>query len=725
MTATRTVPTFCRVCEPSCGLLAEVEGDRLVRLRPDNGNPVSQGFACHKGVNFDAIHNDPDRLDVPLRRTNGKQEPGTFAPASWDEAIVGVVEGIRAVRAKYGHDAVAGYIGNPTAFNALGTQALTSFFLQLGCRRIFTSGTQDCTNKFAGAEAVFGTSTLHPIPDLEHTKYALIFGENPKVSHMSFVSMPDPMAKFRAARQNGATVWFVNPRRIESATPATGDALLIKPDTDLYFMATLLNEMDRAGLWRDDVIAAHGRHIDELRAFIAPWDADSVAAVTGIDADTTRRIAREFGNAESACVHMSTGVNMGRQGTLCYWLLQMLAFVTGNLDRRGGNLYSPGFYPATKAGRIDVGSAQRVFFPGDFGDVRVIRGALPGNLLPDTIESAQTPVRALIVISGNPVLSMGGGERLRAAFEKLEHLVVLDIFRTATGEYADWLLPCTDMLERRDLNICGLGMQHQPHVQYTDAVVPPKAERREEWWILGKIEQAMGVHSVFAGGEQPDVFRRIDKMLGHAGLSIEKVKAAPQQTLVLPPVPTGHFYDEYIQTADQRVDCCPPLFCEALERARQIFAELAAEPAGTLKLINLRTNYMQNSWYQNVGLLKRAGRLTNPLHMAPDDAARLGLAEGDAVMVRNANGGVDAVVHIDDTLRTGTVAMTHGWGNERTPGLRVAQRHPGVNVNALLPVGPGSYEKLSNQSHMTGVVVEVLPAGAKPQPEPQQPGVSR
>lgn len=704
----RTVHTFCRVCEPSCALVADVEDDRLVALRPDRDHPVSRGFACHKGVGFDAIHHDPDRLDAPLRRLNGRAQPGEFAVTGWDEALPAVAAALRAVQARYGSDAIAGYIGNPTAFNALGTQALNSFFLQLGCRRIFTSGTQDCSNKFAGAEAVFGTSTLHPVPDLEHTGYALIFGENPKVSHMSFVSMPDPMARFRAARQRGAAVWFVNPRRIESVTPATGDWLPIRPDTDLYFMAALLNEMDRAGLWREDVIRGHGTRIEGLRAFIAPWDADSTATVTGIAAATTRRIAREFATAPSACVHMSTGVNMGRQGTLCYWLLQMLSFVTGNLDRRGGNLYGQGFYPAAKAGRLDVSDPSRVFFNSAFGELRVIRGALPGNLLADMIEAPENPVRALVVIAGNPLLSVGGGERLRRAFEKLELLVVLDMFRNATGELADWLLPCTDMLERRDLNICGLGMQHQPHVQYTDAVVPPKAQRREEWWILGKLEQALGYRSVFDEGDTPDIFARLDRMLKYSELSVAKLQAAPHHTAVLPAPAPGRFYDEYIQTGDGRVDCCPPLFAGALAQARSIFDELLAEPPSTLKLINLRTNYMHNSWYQNVEKLRRGRHQGNPLHMAPADAARLGLADGDAVLVRNAHGELSAAVLVDESLHAGVVAMAHGGGQERSHGLRIAKQYPGVNVNVLLPSGPGSYEKLSNQAHMTGVPVSVV-----------------
>ena len=703
-------PTFCRVCEPSCGLLAEVENDTLIRLLPDRDHPVTKGFACHKGINYQGIHQDPDRMNVPMVRINAKQQAGEFVEQGWDEAIAAIAGKIGQIREQHGADAVAGYIGNPTAFNALAGAAMTSFFTQLQTRRVFNSGTQDCSNKFAGAEAVFGTSTLHPVPDLTRTRYALIFGENPKVSHMSFVSIANPMAQLRQARKNGATIRFINPRRIESATPATGDVLQIKPDTDLYLMAALLHEIDRAGLFDTAVIAGHGKHIDELRRFIQPYDAETVAPIVGIDAAEIRQTALDFARAESACVHMSTGVNMGRQGTLCYWLLQMLSFVTGNLDRPGGNLYSLGFYPAAKAGALRSLEKEQVFFNSEFGELRLIRGSLPGNLLPDMILDASNPIRALIVIAGNPLLSMGGEARIRQAFEKLELLVVIDLVRNATGELADYLLPCADMLERRDLNICGLGMQAEPFVQYTDAVVPAAHERKEEWWILGKLEQALGLHSAFTAQDNPDPFTRINRMLGYANLTLEQLQQAPQQTVVLPPIPTGRFYTEWIQTPDNKVDCCPPLFTDAMQQAHSIFKELQQEPADQLKLITLRTNYMHNSWYHNLPELKREHQKDNGLHMHPEDIRARGLHDGDEIEVSNHWGSLVTRLRADDTLRPGVVAMTHGWGNQRSHGLKVAQQFPGSNVNVLLPTGPGSFEKLSNQAFMTGIPVMVSAA---------------
>ena len=693
------VPTFCRVCEPACGLLARLEEGRVVALRPDREHVVSQGFACHKGIAALDVHRDPDRLDFPLRR--GWEG---FERCSWDDAIFGIARQVRGIRAQHGPDAIGLYAGNPTAFNSLLAPAFGAFFGPLGTRRIFGSGTQDCANKFAGSEAVFGSSTIHPIPDLEHTQHLLLLGTNPRVSHMSFVSLADPVRRLREARRRGAVIRFVNPRRVESVE-GVGEWVPIRPDTDVYLLAAMLCEIERGPGFRAEVLREHGRGVEGLRDFVRRHPAERVAGVVGLPAETIRRLALEFAAAPSAAVQMSTGVNMGRQGTLAYWLVQMLSFVTGNLDRRGGNLYARGFYPAARSGRV---RPEREFFESRYGRLRRIRGALPGNLLADEIEDPERPLRALFVVAGNPLLSMGGEARLRRALEKLELLVCVDLYRNATGELAHVLLPAADMLERGDLNLTGLGMQLEPWVQWSEPVVAPRAERREEWWIFQRLAQAMGFPCSLEGPD-PAGLARLDHMLAASDLSVDALRAAPHGVR-LPPLAPGRFYEDVIQTPDGRVDCCPEVLEPALARCDEIFRELALEPSGTLKLIGRRDPWMHNSWYHNLPRLKRAGHERNFLDMHPEDARERGLAEGAQVRVASADGEVQAPLRLDPSLRRGVVAMSHGWGHGEAPGMRVAQRHPGSNANALLPSGPGSFEPVSNQAFMTGIPVRVAPA---------------
>jgi anaerobic selenocysteine-containing dehydrogenase len=695
------IPTFCRVCEPACGLIAHVKGGELVGLRPDKDNPVTRGFACNKGLAGDEIHRDPDRVNYPLRR----RADGEFERISWDEAITEIAARLKAIQNEHGANAFAPYIGNPTAFNTLAGPAMGALFAQLGTRRSFSSGTQDCANKMAGSEAVFGSSTMHPVPDLAHTDFYLSFGANPRVSHASFMSIPDPVRVIKAVVARGGRVVHVNPRRIESEKTRAGETLLIRPDTDVYLLAALIHEIDREGGFDDAIVREHGKRMAELREFVAQYSANRVAMATGISADEIRSLARDFAAAPSASVHMSTGVNMGRQGTLAYWLLHMLSFVTGNLDRRGGNILSVGFYESAKAGRRSFSDG---FVESDYGRIR--KGSLPGNLLPDFVLQDQDPVRAMITVAGNPVLSIGGEERLRAAMEKLELLVVVDLYRNATAEYADYILPSTDSFERSDINITGLGLQHEPWIQFTEKVVEARGERREEWWILGKLAQQLGLKSPFdEKGEAQGLWGRIDHMLHARGLTLEEVRAQPHG-IVFEGLTPGRFYSDHLQTDDGKVDCRPPAFDDAIALCAEQLAELDREGPDRLKMITLRDPYMHNSWYANIERMKGGAKDRNYLYIHPDDAERRGVAKGDKVRLSNEWGEVVVELRLDPDLKHGVVALTHGWGNAKTPGMRVAHNTPGANQNALLPSGVGSFDPLSNQAFMTGVPVEVAPA---------------
>ncbi len=136
------------------------------------------------------------------------------------------------------------------------------------------------------------------------------------------------------------------------------------------------------------------------------------------------------------------------------------------------------------------------------------------------ILDSDQPVKAMIVLAGNPVLSIGGEERLRKAFEQLDLLVCVDLYRNATGELADWVLPATDQFERDDLNIVNIGTSHRPFAQYTPAVVEPAGERRPEWWIVAALLQAMGRPSLL-DDEQPDPWAKWRHMLARRGIDLD------------------------------------------------------------------------------------------------------------------------------------------------------------------------------------------------------------
>lgn len=695
--------TFCRICEPACGLVATVEDGRLTALAPDKAHPITRGYACHKGLHALHIHRDPDRLDHPLRRT-----ATGFEQVAWGAALDDIAGRLQALISRHGPESVGGYLGNPGAYNSQLAEPWYGFFGQLGVRRLFNAGTQDCANKFAGAEAVYGSVTIQPIPDFDNTDFLLLLGENPKVSQMSFCSIADPVAVLKGIESRGGRVVLVNPRRVETLTHV-GELLQVRPDSDVYLLAAMLHVIDRELGFNADVVARQARDVEHLRAFVADWSPNRVAHVVGVAAADIRQLALDFARAPRASLHMSTGVNMGRQGTLAFWLGQMLVLLTGNLDVAGGNVLSVGYYTRhARAGRTPTAADPSVETPfGTFHSVRPPVFPVPGNLLADFITHAENPLRALVICAGNPVLSMGGEERLQAALAQLELLVIIDLYPSASAEHAHYLLPATDAFEREDVNSLALGLQHRPSVQYTGAVVAAQAERRHERWMLQELASRMGL---VADWDSPDPrvrWGKLDHMLRTRGASFDSLRT--DGVLDFGPHRPGDFYVEHLQTEDHRVDCFPRSFAPALARMESLFDELSAEGGGLL-LITRREARSMNSWFANVPVLRRGAHTSNPLHMHPADAAARGLEAGARVTVQSASGRIEARLELADDLRPGVVAMAHGWGHAGNPRLRVAQIAAGVNVNRLLPSGPGSFEPLSGQAHMTGVPVEVTRA---------------
>jgi formate dehydrogenase len=689
--------TFCRLCEVNCGLVAEVDATgRLAALKPDRDHPVTAGFACHKGLLARDVHHDPDRVDHPQRRGDRG-----FERSSWDTALSTIASRLKQIVEVHGPRAVAVYMGNPSAFNALGSMAAGMFAVSLGVERLFNAGTQDCANKFVVGDILYGSAEIHPMADLDHADHILLIGTNPRVSKLSFLSTPDPVGALRAARDRGAKVRFVNPRVIDDLSDV-GETVQIRPDTDAYLLAAMLCEIDREpDLGFDAEALREVDHIQAVQEFVVAYPPERVAAVVGIDAGKIRAMARDFASAPAAAIHVSTGVNMGRQGTLAYYLAQMLSLVTGNLDREGGNvLPARGVLPMVMP---PEGSAER---ETRWGAYRPARGTPPGSLMADMILDDDEPIRAMVVVAGNPVLSIGGGPRLSQAFDALELLVSIDYYRNATGEHADWVLPAADWFEREDLNYFVQGVQRRPYLQWTPAVVREREERRSDAWIFSRILQEMSLPSLLdlPGGDMMSALW--DGRLAETGHSIAMLREADGNVVLLPEARHGGFLRRV--SGGGRFDACPTALRETLERAAPIFDDLVRESGDGLKLITRRTHSMLNSGFQNVKVLREMrGAHTNPLYMNPHDALVRGLTEGQTVEVRNAHGELRTSLALDAHLREGVVAMSHGFGNERTSGMPVAQSMPGVNVNALSPTGPGSFDPVGGMGQLTGIRVEV------------------
>src|SRR3954452_2733971 len=413
--ATEDRVTFCRICEPHCGMIATVDGDRVVRMRPDPDHPLSRGYACPKGIAMPEGQADPERVLHPL-----KGSCDGFESVSWDEALKDIAGRWDAIRNRHGGEAIGWYMGNPGGSSYAHTLWSKGFVDALGSPHYYTAGSQDVNNRFAASALMYGSPLRVPIPDLERTSFLLMVGANPFVSNGSVLSAPRVRDRLHGIVARGGRVVVVDPRRTETARAF--EQLPIRPDTDAWLLLSLLHVIGRDS---------------PLGPLAEPFSPEATAARTGVPADRCRALARDLAAAPSAAVYGRTGSCLGRFGTLVAFLLDALAAVTGNLDRAGGNLFAK---PA-----VDIERVAAPFGLASYGRRRSRVGGLPdvlgqmaAGVMAGEIETpGRGQLRALVVSAGNPLMSVPDPDRLRAAFGKLDLLVSIDLFANETGRHAD------------------------------------------------------------------------------------------------------------------------------------------------------------------------------------------------------------------------------------------------------------------------------------------------
>ena len=695
--------TFCRICEALCGMVATVEDGRVTKLRPDRDHPLSQGYACPKGIAMLDVQNDPDRVLHPLKRVGGL---GEFERVSWAQALDDIAARLRAVP---GHQ-VAWYMGNPGAFSYSHPLWVKGFLDALGSPHLYSAGSQDVNNRFAASALMYGTPLLVPIPDLKRTKLLLMVGANPLVSHGSVLTAP----RIRDLLHDVERVVVVDPRRSETARAF--EHVAIRADTDAWFLLSLLHVIFEEGLADEEALARQAVGTAALRTAARAHPPEATEARTGIPAETVRELARALATADGAAVYGRTGSCLGRYGTLVAHLLDALNVVTGNLDAPGGAVFGGGPVDLDEIAER-VGGATYGAYRTRVGGFPDVIGNLPATLMHREIEDRQ--VRAMFVSAGNPVLSVPDGDALETAFGALDLLVSLDFYVNETNRHADYVLPATTFLEREDLPVAFFGFHTTPFAQFTEAVVPPAGEARQEWEIIDDIARRIGVVPSSVPALRRLRLRLKPRMLadlllrsGPERLSLRALKRRPHG-IVLGEYPATGVLREKVRHPDRRVRLDPP---PILAELRRLGADADADTASDefpLRLIGMRELRSHNSWMHNAPLLLRGGR-THALRVHPDDAAAHGLEDGGCARVESKSGAVEIAVMVTDEMTPGTVALPHGWGHRG--GWRLANELGGVNTNLLARAEPEDLEPLAGMAFLNGIRVRLEPVAAPEQP---------
>ncbi len=720
--------------------------ERVRRIRGDQNDVFSHGFICPKGSTLRQLHEDPDRLRVPLVKRDG-----VHVEVTWEEAWAEVADRLRAVIATSGRESLAVYVGNPGAHSLSALMFSRALLTGLGTRHRYSASTVDQMPRQVAAGLVFGTPLSVPVPDLDRTDYLLMLGANPYASNGSLCTAPDFPGRIESMQARDGKLVVVDPRRSRTAEQAD-EWLAIRPGSDALFLAALANTLVAEGL------ADPGRHVGRYLAGLqAVTDAvegftpERVADATGIEAETTKRIARELASAPSATVYGRIGTTTTEFGTTASWLIDVVNILTGNLDRPGGAMFARPVAgsPNTK-GASGVGKG----FKTGRGHSRVsghpeVMGEYPAAALAEEITTpGEGQIRALITVGGNPVLSTPNSTQLDKALADLDAVISVDMYLNETTKHADVVLPVPSQLQRDHYDVALLNFAVRNVANYSEAVLPLDDGQPDEWEIISKltlIAQGGGPHadpsvvddvslaslidsvvrdpsSAAHGQDADDVMaiasangrlgpaRLLDVMLrsgpfgdgfgaSPGGASLDDLLANPHGRdfgALEPRLP------EILRTPSGKIELAVPELLADLDRLDAAIDSLAGRDMVLVGRRHLRSN---NSWMHNIEVLVK-GKPRCTLQMHPDDAARIGLVDGGAANVTSRVGTVSAPVELTDGIRPGVVSLPHGWGHGQ-PGtrMRVAAERAGVNSNVL--TDDAALDPLSGTSVLNGIPVEV------------------
>ncbi len=669
--------TWCRCGECMAALLATVEGGRIVSLVPNEDDAMGRHGACGTCLASMDAANDSRRIKRPRRRGAGGWEE-----IDWDTAISEIAARLKDIRKQSGARAIATYAGAPVGTHSRGLARTLAFSLGLGTPNLFSPLSQVGGPWLRATELMLG----HPAAlqgDVGRAHYVLLLGANQEAQGWGPMQGGRNWAADLAfsRKTKGTKVIAADPRRTPIAAGAD-QHLQIRPGTELFMLLGMIDQICKNNWHESQYVRDFCRGYPELVAAVAPWTTERAGAICGVNADEIAGVALKFSRAAMAVAHRSPQALQSEHGTLTAWAILVLHAITANLLRPGGVYENKGVLdihavvsqlPTAKAPRTRV------------GDFPLLCLQAPGALLADEIGMpGEGQVRALLSVHGNPARELPGGERLRAALSSLDLLVAIDIAGNETTELAHYVLPSTHPWEREDLHLHDTSILPYRTTAYTPALVAPPGEARSEAEILSELFRAIG--PTIRGGTHGAHLRALGAYLAATDLAPwEERLLAHSDTVDLPTLKSaGTWWGGEVDRATWRVttpsgkiDLFPTEIAGALAALRP---PVAVGGGDKWLLTSAARDGATRSF-------DRHGDPGVTLHSSA------GFAEGARVRVATSAGSVEAVVHLDDTLRSDVVDLPCGYA-----------------VDALALVPTDRLDPLSGCPAMSGLSCRVEPA---------------
>ncbi|MFF5517924.1 molybdopterin oxidoreductase family protein [Streptomyces coeruleorubidus] len=710
---TTATPTHCPYCALQCGMNLTPAPDGTVEVSERTDFPVNRGALCGKGRTAPAVLASNVRLTSPLVRDGGE-----LVPASWDEALDRIAEGLRRTRAEYGPDGVGvfggGGLTNEKAYT-LGKFAR----VVLGTSQIDYNGRFCMSSAAAAGIKAFGLDRGLPFPleDIPKTGCVILVGSN------LAETMPPSLRFLTELKENGGTLVVIDPRRTKTAEQADLH-LAPRPGTDLALALGLLHLVIAEGRVDEEYVRERTAGWEDARAAaMAHWP-EYVERITGVSVPELRETVRLFCEPESAMVLTARGPEQQSKGTdtVGAWINLCLATgragrplsgygcLTGQGNGQGGREHGqkadqlPGYRklddPAARRHVADVWGVDPDSLPG------------PGRSAYELLDALGTDIKSLLLMASNPVVSAPRAAHIEERIKSLDFLAVCDVVLSETAALADVVLPVTQWAEET-----GTTTSLEGRVLLRRQAITPPDGVRSDLEVMHELAARLGVEKGFPTDPE-EIFEELRRASAggpadYSGITYRRIVEENGVFWPCPAVePEGLTGDQDGAGGPdaQRGAAGRPASTEteatvgvAHPGTPRLFLDRFATPDGRARFVPvshraiaeepddeypvLLTTGRVVAQYQSGAQTRRVAELNAAapgpfVELHPRLAARLGAAEGDPVAVVSRRGRAVAPARITDTIRPDTVFMPFHWPGE---GRANSLTNPALDPTSRMP----------------------------------------
>ncbi|MBI3855505.1 MAG: molybdopterin-dependent oxidoreductase [Planctomycetes bacterium] len=622
-------PSVCPLdCPDRCALDVTVDQDRIVKIDGSDRSEYTGGYICAKVRRFDRRVYSPERLLHPMKRV-GPKGSGRFEKISWAEAVRTIADRFAELSRTLGPESILPfhYDGSNGLLTSGGMDE--RFWNRLGASQL--ARTFCAANTDAGWSAVFGDMAGADPMDVRRSDAIVLWGFNPSASGIHLIPW------VREARAAGAFLAVVDPRRTPMAREADVH-LPVLPGTDVAVAMAMIRTAHEENLVDRAFVDKWTRGADRLvQAACTPEEA---AALSGVRAEDLRAVVRAIAKSSAPFFRVGWGLERNRKGSDAVRAVLSLRALLGRFGRRGS-----GVLISTSGGYgLDRKPAKGTHLRKN--GARTINMSRLGQALDETTDP---PINALYVYNCNPVATAPNQARVvRALGRESLFVVVHEQVWTDTCPLADIILPATSFLEHTDLSRSYSGYAYQ----WSDPVISAPGEARPNHRVFSELARDMGFEDAELRADEESIARSIVQDIPQ--LRETRYRALPRPVPFVDAFPSRGYVDLAAPPG-------PPVYRPPTVDARLplILISPASDKAITSQLFEFAP--------------EKGARVA----VAPAEAERRGLREGDRVRVRNSLGEVVAILAVTDELGPGVASMPKGLWRRSTQN--------GWTANALAP----------------------------------------